>query len=119
VDDDFLPDGADRLEHDIERNIHAVSEREGDLVNASFFIRPHHPDDVFRTAATDMARRLAAKSPIALRLAKQSMNRVEGLALKDAYRLEQDYTDRLMGFEDSREARKAYLEKRDPEWNWR
>jgi enoyl-CoA hydratase len=77
-----------------------------------------HPEQLM-DAATDMARRLAAKSPIALRLAKESMNRVEGLALKDAYRLEQDYTDRLMGFEDSREARKAYLERRDPEWNWR
>ncbi len=77
-----------------------------------------HPEQLM-DAATDVARRLAAKSPIALRLAKQSMNRVEGLALKDAYRLEQDYTDRLMSFEDSREARQAYMEKRDPEWNWR
>ena len=69
--------------------------------------------------ATTLARSLATKSPIALRLAKESMNRIEGLPLKQAYRLEQDYTRRLLGFEDSREARLAFLEKREPEWKWR
>lgn len=34
------------------------------------------------------------------------MNRVENLPLKDAYRTEQDYTERLMGFEDSIEAQR-------------
>lgn len=69
--------------------------------------------------ATDLATTLAQKSPIALRLAKESMNRVEGLPLKDAYRTEQDYTARLSRFEDAAEARRAYLEKRDPDWKWR
>jgi enoyl-CoA hydratase len=68
--------------------------------------------------ATDLAARLAAKSPIAMRLAKESMNRVEFLPLKEAYRTEQDYTNRLLGFADSAEARVAYLEKRAPEWRW-
>jgi enoyl-CoA hydratase len=66
-----------------------------------------------------LARTLAAKSPIALRMAKESMNRVEFLPFKDAYRTEQDYTRRLMSFDDSKEARRAFLEKRDPEWKWR
>jgi enoyl-CoA hydratase len=69
--------------------------------------------------ATDLASSLAQKSPIALRLAKESMNRVEGLPLKEAYRTEQDYTARLSRFEDAAEARRAYLEKRDPDWKWR
>jgi enoyl-CoA hydratase len=69
--------------------------------------------------ARDLALSLAAKSPIALRLAKESMNRVENLPLKDAYRTEQDYTARLLGFEDAAEARKAFMEKRAPEWKWR
>ena len=59
---------------------------------------------------------LAAKSPIALRLAKESMNRVEDLPLKEAYRTEQDYTARLLGFDDVAEARAAFTEKRDAEW---
>jgi len=69
--------------------------------------------------ARDLAATLAAKSPIALRLAKESMNRVEFMPLKDAYRTEQDYTARLRGYEDADEARRAFLEKRAPEWKWR
>jgi enoyl-CoA hydratase len=68
--------------------------------------------------ARDLAEALAAKSPIALRLAKESMNRVEHLPLKEAYRVEQDYTARLRTYDDAAEARKAFLDKRDPEWKW-
>jgi len=75
--------------------------------------------DKLMDVANDLAARLAAKSPIALRLAKESMNRVEFLPLKEAYRTEQDYTGRLLAFSDSAEARAAYLEKRSPEWRWR
>ena len=69
--------------------------------------------------AKELASTLAAKSPIALRLAKESMNHVEGLPLHDAYRIEQSYTARLAGFEDADEARQAYLDKRAPDWKWR
>ena len=66
-----------------------------------------------------IAQRLAGKSPIGLRLAKESLNRVEDLPLRQGYRTEQDYTLRVQRFEDSAEARRAFLEKRDPRWNWR
>jgi enoyl-CoA hydratase len=69
--------------------------------------------------ARALAESLATKSPIALRLAKESMNRVENLPLKDGYRTEQDYTARLQRYEDANEARQAYLEKRPPDWKWR
>jgi enoyl-CoA hydratase len=65
-----------------------------------------------------LAHELAAKSPIALRLGKQSLNRSEALWVEDGYRVEQDYTLRLSGFEDSREARNAFREKRAPDWTW-
>jgi enoyl-CoA hydratase len=68
--------------------------------------------------AMALAKELASKSPIALRLAKESMNRVEFVALKEAYQLEQDYTVRLLGFDDAAEARRAWQERRPPEWNW-
>jgi enoyl-CoA hydratase len=71
------------------------------------------------STAMEIARTIASKSPIAMRLAKESINRIEGMTLKDGYRTEQDYTARLLGFEDSQEARDAYLEKRPPEWRWR
>lgn len=70
-------------------------------------------------AARDLACEIAGKSPLALRMFKESMNRVEHLPLEEGYRLEQDYTTRLSKFDDSREARDAYREKRAPKWNWR
>jgi enoyl-CoA hydratase len=82
-------------------------------------IRAVVPRDALMSTARELATTLAAKSPIALRLAKESMNRVEFLPLKDAYRTEQDYTAKLRGYEDAAEARAAFLEKRDPEWKWR
>jgi enoyl-CoA hydratase len=69
--------------------------------------------------AASLAASLAGKSPIAIRLAKEAMNRVEWLPLKEAYRTEQEYTRRLQVFEDAAEARAAYLERRDPDWRWR
>jgi 1,4-dihydroxy-2-naphthoyl-CoA synthase len=47
------------------------------------------------------------------------MARIEGLPVTTAYRLEQDYTTRLLTFEDAAEARNAFLEKRAPEWKLR
>jgi enoyl-CoA hydratase len=77
------------------------------------------PVDELEDAAMEYARSLAAKSPLALRLAKDSMNRTEYLPFDEAYRIEQDYTARLMALEDSQEARAAFFEKRDPQWTWR
>ena len=82
-------------------------------------VRSVVPRERLLPVAGELAATLAAKSPIALRLAKESMNRVEHLPLKEAYRTEQDYTARLMRFEDSAEARRAFREKRDPDWHWR
>lgn len=76
-------------------------------------------DEELMPAAIEIARSIASKSPIAMRLAKESINRIEGMTLKDGYRTEQDYTARLLSFDDSREARAAYLEKRTPRWRWR
>jgi enoyl-CoA hydratase len=75
------------------------------------------PDQLMKTAR-ELAATIAAKSPLGLRLAKESMNRVEDMALKDGYRTEQDYTGRVTRFNDSAEARTAYLEKRQPVWTW-
>jgi enoyl-CoA hydratase len=77
------------------------------------------PADELLPTARALAEELTAKSPIALRLAKEAMNRTEFLPLKEAYRLEQDYTNRLLGFDDAGEARAAFAEKRDPVWRWR
>jgi enoyl-CoA hydratase len=61
---------------------------------------------------------IAGKSPLAIRLAKESIVRIEGDEVETQYRTEWDYTNRLRGFQDSREAMSAFLEKREPTWTW-
>lgn len=59
--------------------------------------------------ANELAATIAAKSPVAIRLAKASLNRAEWLPLKDAYQLEQGYTEKLGTYADSRTAMKAFF----------
>ena len=65
-------------------------------------VRAAVPADELTATAVELARQLASKSPIALNSPKEAMNRVEGVPLRDTYRTEQDYTARLLGFEDER-----------------
>ncbi|HLH29219.1 MAG TPA: enoyl-CoA hydratase/isomerase family protein [Acidimicrobiales bacterium] len=82
-------------------------------------VRAVVPRDRLLEEARALAAELASKSPIALRLAKEAMNRIEDMPLAEAYRTEQDYTARLNTFEDAAEARAAFAEKREPVWRWR
>jgi enoyl-CoA hydratase/carnithine racemase len=69
------------------------------------------------SVAEALAAVIAAKSPHALRLAKESLNACEGLPVADGYALEQQYTLKLGRTPDAREAVRAFLEKRDPVWS--
>ena len=70
-------------------------------------------------AAMRMAARIAEKSPLGIKYAKNSCNFVELMSPKDAYRFEQNFTYELSKTEDAREARTAQLEKRKPEFKGR
>ena len=61
-------------------------------------------------AANALARRIAGFSPLATQLAKQSLNTIEQLSLRDGYRYEQEMTMQLGKSEDSREAMNAFRE---------
>jgi enoyl-CoA hydratase/carnithine racemase len=74
--------------------------------------------DELMPTALELAQTIAGKSPIAVRLAKESANRVEYLPIKDGYRLEQDYTIRVRRHADADEARLAFLERRTPDFHW-
>jgi enoyl-CoA hydratase len=63
--------------------------------------------------AREIARSIAAKSPKAMRLAKESVNGIELLDLKRSYRFEQGFTLELYTSPDSQEARDAFVEKRE------
>jgi enoyl-CoA hydratase len=95
----------------------------GELVPAAEFYRLGAVEEIVEDEpvagrAIAFARKLAKKSPIALRLAKESILRIEGVPVEDAYRTEQDYTQRLASYKDSGEAMAAFLEKREPSWSW-
>lgn len=72
------------------------------------------PPDKLMGAAMDLARQIAAKSPVAMKLAKHSLNTIEEMSLRDGYRFEQNMTAELGTTEDSREAMLAFSEKRKP-----
>ena len=59
---------------------------------------------------------MATKSPIALRLAKESILRVEADHMMQSYRIENDYSNRLRTFADAQETITAFFEKRPASW---
>jgi enoyl-CoA hydratase len=71
------------------------------------------PRDQLLVAAHAIADVIAAKSPKAMRLAKESINGIETLDVKKSYRFEQGFTLELYTSPDSQEARDAFVEKRD------
>lgn len=72
------------------------------------------PADTLIDAARALAAEIASKSPVAVRLAKHAMNTIEFMSLRDGYRFEQNMTGELGKYEDSREAMRAFVEKRPP-----
>jgi len=72
------------------------------------------PADDLLPTAMHMADDIASKAPLAAQLFKQSLNAIEEMSLRDGYRYEQDMTVQIGKTEDSREAMKAFMEKRKP-----
>lgn len=70
------------------------------------------PADRLMEEAMTMARIIASKSPKALSLAKRAINTVENMPLRDGYRFEQNLTVEMTRHEDSKEAMRAFIEKR-------
>ncbi len=77
------------------------------------------PAQALMPEARKLAAEIAAKSPLAVRMLKQSFNVVENLSLGDGYRIEQDMTIELSKSEDAQEAKRAFVEKRKPAFKGR
>ncbi len=77
------------------------------------------PADQLMPYCMDMAREIASKSPIAMRLAKEAARMTQLMPVRDAYRYEQGNTVALSKTEDSKEAQRAFLEKRAPVYTGR
>ncbi len=71
------------------------------------------PRDQLMDAAREIAQVIAKKSPLVIRRAKESLNVIEPVDVKRAYRFEQGFTYELNLWGDSDELREAFVEKRD------
>ncbi|WP_236201948.1 enoyl-CoA hydratase family protein [Pseudomonas pseudonitroreducens] len=75
------------------------------------------PREQLRDAALDVARRIAAKSPAMIALAKEALTGIEDGNLEDKYRWEQGFTLEAYRSLDSQEARDSFVEKREAQFN--
>jgi enoyl-CoA hydratase len=73
----------------------------------------------FEVTVDEWARKLAAKSPVLMRLGHDAMYRQQDMALDDALEFLRSQLSLTFSTEDIQEGVKAFFEKRDPEWKGR
>ncbi|MFA0962487.1 enoyl-CoA hydratase-related protein [Roseivirga sp. BDSF3-8] len=74
------------------------------------------PVEMYMEAAKDLAREIAAMSPVAARLAKESVNRAFETHLDEGLHFERKNFYMLFASEDQKEGMQAFVEKRKPEF---
>ena len=74
------------------------------------------PLERYLDEAIDLARTVAARAPVAVRLAKQAVLRAQDLPLETGLAFERHSYYLLFGTEDKEEGVRAFLDKRQPAW---
>jgi 2-(1,2-epoxy-1,2-dihydrophenyl)acetyl-CoA isomerase len=77
------------------------------------------PDDTFRVEVDALVERLAASAPLAIGEMKKNFVAAENMSLRDYIDLETERHNRVGASEDTREAFRAFVEKRQPEFRGR
>jgi enoyl-CoA hydratase len=77
------------------------------------------PEAEFDAAVADWAQRLAAKSPVLMRLGHDAMYRQQDMALDDALEYLRSQLSLTFTTEDIVEGAQAFFEKREPKWKGR
>jgi len=74
------------------------------------------PNEVYLEEAKKLALEIASKAPVALRLAKECVNKAYESSLADGLDFERKMFYFLFATEDGHEGMRAFVEKRKPEW---
>ncbi len=74
------------------------------------------PTDRYLGEALKLAEEIAARAPVALRVAKKMINQAYERTLSDGLQQERQEFYNLFSTEDQKEGMKAFIEKRKPEW---
>jgi enoyl-CoA hydratase len=77
------------------------------------------PHDELLPRTLELAQRIAAMSPLTLKVAKEAMRAAERLPLDEGIRYERDLFCLLFASEDKREGVEAFLQKRKADWKGR
>jgi enoyl-CoA hydratase len=77
------------------------------------------PAGEFDAFVADWARRLAAKSPVLMKLGKDAMHRQQDMAFEEALDFLRAQLAIALSTEDIQEGVKAFFEKREPQWTGR
>ena len=77
------------------------------------------PAEELRTKTLELANKIASKSPLTLRVAKEALRASERLAIEDGIPYERDLFCLCFSTEDKEEGVKAFLEKRPAQWKGR
>jgi enoyl-CoA hydratase len=77
------------------------------------------PADQFDAAVREWAEKLAARSPVLMKLGKDAMFRQQDMALADALDFLRSQLTIAFSTEDIQEGVKAFFEKREPQWRGR
>ena len=74
------------------------------------------PVESYLDDAMAFAEEIASRAPLAVRMAKDSVNKAFETSLRDGLKTEKDNFYSLFDTEDQKEGMKAFVEKRKPEW---
>ncbi len=72
--------------------------------------------ELYLEEAVGIAQQIAARAPLAIRLAKESVNAAYETSLSEGLRRERHYFYLLFSTEDQREGMNAFVNKREPKW---
>lgn len=93
----------------------------GEMINAedamrSGLVNRVVPTELYLEEAKRLAGIIASKSPVAVKLAKESVLKAHELSLKEGLEFERKNFYMLFSSEDQKEGMKAFVEKRKPQW---